>query len=125
MIEQEATAGEVDAFIEAWHDKVEIVSVNMLEYVSLAPNGYGRSQRERGPRTHCKRIGRGDCFVCSNGDVVPCDVSYNGQLSLGNVQDAPLSEIWNGARRHELLEMDAAGRLCENGVCATCTDYDL
>lgn len=125
MIEQETTHGQVDGFIAKYHSKAEIVSVNMLEYVNLPNNEYGRQQRERRPLTNCKRVDRGDCFIMSNGDVTLCDVAVNAEIRLGNVGQEPLYDIWNGEERTRLLRLSREGRMAENEFCAKCTDYDI
>lgn len=125
MIEQETTCGQVDGFIRKYHDKAEIVSVNMLEYVNLPNNSFGQKQRERKPLTNCTRVDRGDCFIMSNGDVTLCDVAVNAEIRLGNVGQESLYDIWNGEVRTRLLELSRAGRMAENEFCAKCTDYDI
>ena len=34
--------------------------------------------------------------IFSNGDVVPCCYDFSASMSVGNVNEKPLSEIWNG-----------------------------
>jgi radical SAM protein with 4Fe4S-binding SPASM domain len=125
MIEQETTQGQVDGFIRKYNQKAEIVSVNMLEYVNLPNNKFGRKQRERKPLTNCKRVDRGDCFIMSNGEVTLCDVAVNAEIRLGNVGEESLFDIWNGRERSRLLELSRTGRMSRNPFCAKCTDYDI
>ena len=125
MIEQETTHGQVNGFIEKYFQKAEIVSINMLEYVNLPNNSYGRQQRERRPLTNCRRVDRGDCFIMSNGDVTLCDVAVNAEIRLGNVARDSLYDIWNGQERTRLLKLSREGRMAENEFCAKCTDYDI
>ncbi|QTA87903.1 radical SAM/SPASM domain-containing protein [Desulfonema magnum] len=126
MIEQEPTAGEVDAFIRMYHERSEIVSINMLEYVNLPNNkDYGMLQRERKPLRSCTRVSRGDCFIFSNGDVTLCDVAYNAEICLGNIFEKSLYEIWNSPERKKILELNQEGRMYEIEFCRSCTDYDI
>ncbi|MFN8544096.1 MAG: SPASM domain-containing protein [Candidatus Binatia bacterium] len=125
MIEQETTRHEVDAFLARHHQRAEIVSVNMLEYVNLPNNAFGHAQRERAPLTSCLRVTRNDCFICSNGHVTLCDAAYNGEIYLGDVHETSLWDIWNGPHRQRVLELNAQGRMREIELCRTCTDYDI
>ena len=125
MIEQETTRHEVDAFIGLHYKKADIVSVNMLEYVNMPNNAYGLRQRERKPLTHCIRVSRNDCFICSNGHVTLCDAAYNGELYLGDVNTQTLYEIWNSEKRKRILDLNRVGRMNEIEFCRQCTDYDI
>ena len=125
MIEQETTRHEVDAFIREHFKRAEIVSINMLEYVNLPNNAYGMKQRERKPLTSCVRVGRNDCFICSNGSVTLCDAAYNGEILLGDVNLQTLHEIWNGEKRRRIMDLNRQGRMNEIEFCRKCTDYDI
>ncbi len=125
MIEQEKTKHEVDGFIERHYKCAEIVSINLLEHVTLPKNKYGLIQRERKPLRSCFRISKSDCFISSNGAVNPCDASYNGEVSFGNVNEQNLYEVWNGETRRKILELDREGRMPEIEFCSKCADYDI
>nr|WP_320026567.1 SPASM domain-containing protein [uncultured Acetobacterium sp.] len=125
MIEQETTKHEVDLFIKKHYKRADIVSVNMLEYVNLPNNSFGNKQRDRKPLTSCLRVSRNDCFICSNGEVTLCDAAYNGEISLGNINEKSLFEIWNGEERKKILELNQSGRMSEIEFCRNCTDYDI
>jgi len=125
MIEQETTKHEVNDFISLHYKRADIVSINMLEYVNLPNNEYGREQRIREPLSTCLRVSRNDCFICSNGAVTLCDAAYNGEINLGNVNETSLSEIWDGQQRANVLQLNQAGQMSKMKFCQTCTDYDI
>ncbi len=125
MIEQETTRHEVDAFILKHYRRAEIVSINMLEYVNLPNNAFGMQQRERKPLAACTRVGRNDCFICSNGHVTLCDAAYNGEILLGDVNRQSLHDIWRGDERRRILELNRQGRMGEIEFCRNCTDHDI
>lgn len=125
MIEQETTRHEVDTFIGKHYKRAEIVSINMLEYANLPNNAFGMQQRDRKPLKSCLRVGRNDCFICSNGHVTLCDAAYNGEIFLGDVNHQTLHDIWNGKARKRVLELNQQGRMDQIEFCRTCTDYDI
>lgn len=55
-----------------------------------------------------------------NGDVVPCCRDYNGVNKLGNVLEASLKEIWNGAAYENFRERMATGIFEDNSICPEC-----
>jgi len=55
-----------------------------------------------------------------NGDVVPCCRDYNGVHKMGNVKDASLREIWNGAKYAEFRDQHRCGIFENNPVCREC-----
>lgn len=127
MIEQAQVASEIDWFLTNYATKGELLSVNVLEAFneSVAQNvGYAQC-RERRQRTHCNRIERGDCFIFADGEVSFCDTDFNHEMSIGNVHDAAIEEIWNGGRHRHYTSLNAAGRLDEVPMCRQCLDYDL
>jgi len=125
MIDQEGTRSNINEFLETFYSTGEIVSINTLEYVNLPNNQYGlKRQRPMEVRT-CKRMFRGDCFIVSNGDVQPCDATYNSEILLGNVKEKSVYEIWNSEARKSMLELNNKGEIYKIDHCKKCTDFDL
>jgi len=53
--------------------------------------------------THCRKM----WFMCSisaNGDVIPCGYDYTCKLTVGNINEKPLSQIWNSEEARNLRE---------------------
>lgn len=79
--------------------------------------GYGRKKR-----LPCGELWR-HLVVLWDGTVVPCCCDYNGILSLGNVNDSTLSEIWNGEKMRELRRLHREGKWDKIPLCRDCTDW--
>lgn len=50
---------------------------------------------------HCRKM----TFMCSisaNGEVIPCGYDFRSELNVGNIAEAPLSEIWNSSASQEM-----------------------
>ena len=60
------------------------------------------------------------CAILADGTVCPCCLDADGRMALGNLHDAPLSEILDSPRARTMAAGFAAGRLVEE-VCRHCT----
>lgn len=128
IIEQPETLSELDSFIRIYHNRADVISINLLEHISVPGNIKNLAlykKRERKPLTSCARISRGDCFVDADGDVTICDEAYNKEMVIGNTNDNTLHEIWNGDIRKKYLDYNNQGRMAELDFCKHCVDYDL
>ena len=61
--------------------------------------------------------------VLSNGTVVPCCIDINGELSLGNIKNNTLKELWNSGRIEELRTLHARGDRKKIPLCSDCNMY--
>jgi len=57
-----------------------------------------------------------------NGDVVPCCRDYNAVMTMGNVRDNTLQEIWNNTDYELLREQHRTGDYRNNPYCRDCMD---
>ncbi|MFA6091792.1 MAG: radical SAM/SPASM domain-containing protein [Elusimicrobiota bacterium] len=127
IIDQPQALGEIDAFLRAHADDGDILSINLLEAFSqnVATNIDHARTRDRGTIKHCRRIERGDCFIFSDGEVGFCDTDFNHELSIGNIRDRSISELWSGDIRTRFRRSNEEGRLDDIPLCSRCMDYDL
>jgi len=125
MIDQAGTHDNINEFLETFYQTGEIVSINTLEYSNLPNNQYGLGRKRPSIVKQCNRLSRGDCFIVSNGDVQPCDATYNSEILLGNVKEKSVKEIWDSPTRLEMLKLNNRGKLFTIDHCSKCTDYDL
>jgi hypothetical protein len=78
----------------------------------------GTSQVGRGKRQGCLGLRHHFAILCS-GAVVPCCADYGGNLSLGNINSAPLAEILTGPEASALRDSIAA-KTPMPAYCSTC-----
>lgn len=57
-----------------------------------------------------------------NGDVVSCCRDYNAAITLGNVKESSLKEIWNSSRYQDFRQQMATGEFRDNPICSPCLD---
>jgi radical SAM protein with 4Fe4S-binding SPASM domain len=59
--------------------------------------------------------------IRANGDVSPCCVDWSGALTLGNVNQTSLQDLWTGPRMLALRMAQIHGRRGDVPACAGCT----
>ena len=64
-------------------------------------------------------------MILQDGTVTMCGADWDAHAPLGNVRDASIAEIWNGAELARRRRAHDEGRFDEIGPCATCTDWRL
>lgn len=58
------------------------------------------------------------------GNTFPCPpLGFPEELSLGNVQEHTLRQIWNSDKLYDLYEIHLTGRKKENPICYYCENY--
>ena len=62
--------------------------------------------------------------VLYDGTVVPCPLDYEGELSMGNLKEQTLEEIWNGSKYAAFRTMHANGNFPAGHFCTTKCDYN-
>ncbi|MBU0460890.1 SPASM domain-containing protein [bacterium] len=60
--------------------------------------------------------------ILSDGDVIPCCTDLSGSISMGNVFELPLMDIWNGERARQMREDHIAGTYKSAKICKTCPE---
>ena len=128
MIDQpQVTHEDISNFFKSFGTRAEIVGINKLEAFSqnVAQNVDFASLRSRKEIKRCNRIDRGDCFIFADGEVSFCDTDFNHKMSIGNVADSSIQNIWNSSSRLDVIKLNESGRLDELELCRNCLDYDL
>jgi len=120
MVRMERNAGEVEDFVRYWSGVpgVDQVRVKEDETDLLQPECGHAPQDWKHP---CHYLWRGPVYVKHNGDIYPCCQSYmlDGQ-PIGNVDDGPLSQIWNALEMQRMRTLHASGRAGEIEMCSRC-----
>jgi MoaA/NifB/PqqE/SkfB family radical SAM enzyme len=116
---EESLLAEAEALAAGWGILFQASGATTPRRSLMSPDGDPR------PWSHCRRPSS-LMYITANGNVLPCCFSpfttrdYGG-LILGNAFQAPLSEIWNGARYgafRAALQSDAPWESCDRcGVC--------
>jgi radical SAM protein with 4Fe4S-binding SPASM domain len=107
----------------------EICDYVYIENVSDIWPEYGAIDGARGrDANRYGRIGGGEVCVqpfklmsvCADGEVLPCCADWQRKLSLGNIHDTPLVEIWNGRKM-----LDVRLSLLGGAAALPCSDCNF
>ncbi|MBI2896223.1 MAG: radical SAM protein [Deltaproteobacteria bacterium] len=125
MIELDQTHEDAMAFVRRWGEAADIVHVNAFEKQGGRLPDY-HTMRDGRPETRrmCRRLERSDMVVLANGEVTVCVYDYDGVLSLGNVKDLTMLQLWQEGflafrERHRRNEWTAIP------LCSGCSDWWL
>jgi len=115
---------EVDQFLEMWKDKVDLVAIQnftppelQADYSEFYASTEYTYNMEKG--FNCEQPWQ-RIYVSNNGEVCPCCTFFNKELSLGNVKDKSIYEMWNSTEMKSLRQMHKEGRYYDNRWCNSC-----
>jgi radical SAM protein with 4Fe4S-binding SPASM domain len=62
--------------------------------------------------------------IHANGDVSTCCVDWDKKLSVGNIYQDPLKNIWTGKKLRAIQLLHLEGKRCNLSACASCTYHN-
>jgi radical SAM protein with 4Fe4S-binding SPASM domain len=118
---QEDNADELDAFRQYWTDKVDYVAVQ--RYVPISPFNDERSHAI----SEAPIKGEQTCaypweslFIHGDGTVVPCAAHRARHISVGNIHEKSIYEIWHSDEINRLRDALKSGHLKDTKLCESC-----
>lgn len=58
--------------------------------------------------------------IRSTGEVCPCCAFFSSELTLGNIKNKTIYELWNGEEMKNLRQLHKNGSFAENPWCKKC-----
>ena len=120
---------EEDKFIEKWIDKVDFFVIQDFQppdldtnYTAFLPSRSTLREGIQESGYNCQQPWQ-RVLVRSNGEVCPCCAFFSTELSLGNMKDHNLHELWNSKEMHELRSMHKLGNYGDNPWCKKCVNH--
>ena len=120
---------EEDKFIEKWIDKVDFFVIQDFQppdldtnYTAFLPSRSTLRESIQESGYNCQQPWQ-RVLVRSNGEVCPCCAFFSTELSLGNMKDHNLHELWNSKEMHELRSMHKLGNYGDNPWCKKCVNH--
>jgi len=116
---------EVEQFLEMWENKVDVVAIQNFtppelqsDYSHFIPtNSDYNDDMARG--FNCEQPWQ-RIYVKNNGAVCPCCTFFNEELSLGNISEHTIHELWNGQEMKSLRRLHKEGKYYDNPWCNSC-----
>ena len=62
-------------------------------------------------------------MIRSNGEVCPCCAFFSEELTLGNLKDHTIHELWNSKEMRDLRDIHKTGNWKENEWCKKCINH--
>ena len=104
-----------EKFKKFWEPLVDhTVMVNMLYRWDIYNN-----TKNSGSKGFCHYLGR-SLSIYFDGSVIPCDIDYEGALSVGSVKEKSIKEIWHGEKYDKLVDAHKDGKRSKYVPCDRC-----
>lgn len=119
MVALQTNRHEIDDFARQWKKRVD--SVRIKQFYNTANIGRKINEPDIG-REHarpCVMLWREPVILC-DGTVLPCCVDMIGEKPIGNVNERPLMEIWNGPEMLAMRQAHVDGQHREIPLCRDC-----
>ncbi len=120
LIEMEATAGESQAFVKRWKDRVDQVLLPEVHNWGGAMESLGNSGAESEGRFPCRELWR-TMIVFYDGSVSICCAIFDNNFDMGHIPEDHLINVWRGSAYQELRNHHLNG---EYGAIDPCKDCD-
>ena len=121
---------EEELFVETWKDKVDFIVIqdfqppdlenNYSEFIPSSASVFRENINDS--KFRCQQPWQ-RVLIRSNGEVCPCCAFFSEELSLGNVKEKSIHELWNSNQMRNLREIQRDGKYEENPWCKKCIDH--
>jgi len=102
-------------FKEFWEQYVDyVVMVKMLQRWDIYKN-----RKEDAGKGFCHYLGR-SLSIYFDGAVIPCDIDYEGRLSVGSIKENSIKEIWLGEKYKQMVLDHKNGKRSKYFPCDRC-----
>ncbi len=113
---------EMDAFFDGWLRARGCAAITGFSHYGRRLDDLTVVDMQPPTRIPCRRLFQ-RCVVLANGAVSACDQDYCGEIALGHLGDATLTEVWTGSRAGALRAHHLALDLAAEPRCAACCEW--
>ena len=119
---------EEELFIDKWKDQVDFVTIQEfvppeteLNYEQFYPTDslFRSDMVQEG--FNCQQPWQ-RFFIHNTGETCPCCAFFSAELSVGNVANNSIHELWNSQTMKNLRRMHKEGKYWENPWCLKCVN---
>jgi len=118
LVYMEENKKEAMDFMRMWKG-TSAEDVRLKPYFQFPDSAIGEGSPLSGKVKPCFLLWR-QCSIYWDGTVVSCCWDFLGSTPLGNIKDAPLAKIWNGAPMQAMRKKHLEGRYREIELCRNC-----
>ena len=121
---------EEELFIETWKDKVDFIVIqdfqppdltkDYSEFLTNSTSVFREKIQNSG--FNCQQPWQ-RVLIRSNGEVCPCCAFFSEELTLGNLKDHTIHELWNSKEMRDLRDIHKTGNWKENEWCKKCINH--
>lgn len=116
------TQGEIEEFVDRWTRDVGWAVVRGFNDYCRALSRGQLPTLEPPLRSGCKRLRR-SMVLLADGRATACGQDFQGSLTLGRWDLAPIRTLWNSVELNSLRERHDKGLWSEVVLCARCTEW--
>lgn len=109
----------VEFYLNPLNDRAGNMDADAFAQMLPFEENANRSQLHHWPMTACQAL-YSSLAVLWNGDVVTCCMDWRRDNVMGNVRNASIREVWEGAQYRAIRALSDAGRLEERPLCKVC-----
>lgn len=113
VVEQK-NKSEVEAFVNFWKEKVDVVRVNEKFLEGRKIENFIAETREP-----CWSL-NDSLMIHFNGDAALCCVDNHYENNLGNIFESSVLEVWNNESFNHMRALHSEGKWDETGICKNC-----
>tara|TARA_Y100000310_G_scaffold100101_1_gene97963 strand:+ start:1551 stop:2621 length:1071 start_codon:yes stop_codon:yes gene_type:complete len=121
---------EEELFVDTWKDKVDFIVIQDFQppdleknYSDFIPSSASVFRENiNNSKFRCQQPWQ-RVLIRSNGEVCPCCAFFSEELSLGNVKERSIHELWNSKEMRNLRDIHKNGKYEENPWCKKCINH--
>ncbi|QLH05805.1 radical SAM/SPASM domain-containing protein [Nitrosopumilus ureiphilus] len=127
FVKQKTNEHEEKKFIETWIDRVDFIVIQEFQtpdvdhdYSDFLPTESDYREKLMND-FRCQQPWQ-RILIRSTGEVCPCCAFFSTELSLGNIKNKTIYELWNGQEMKYLRQLHKNGIWSENSWCKKCVN---
>lgn len=127
LVKMKLNEHEIDLFIDKWKDVVDFIAIQEFippetesDYSMFYPTE-SKFRDDMMNGFNCQQPWQ-RFYIHNTGEVCPCCAFFNSELSVGNVKDHSIYELWNSDSMHNLRQLHKEGKYWDNPWCLKCVN---
>jgi radical SAM protein with 4Fe4S-binding SPASM domain len=120
FVQQPENRHEVKLFVKKWRGVADKVMMSYMHDWAGSADKQPFELHGNPSREPCRLLWS-DMVVAWDGRVMLCCVDYEGEVTLGDLKNQNLKEIWKGEKLRKVRETHLKGEFQKTPLCDRCT----